>query len=258
MPSFCAGFIRNGEIKNSVAHSVYYRVKTELDTLAVKVSAMKAKGGINYIAFLSKVKISREDVLLEVEKTTKKSVIAFEIEYKKVGVLCEEGRVLDYILDNAPLYAKSHNLPCIMVNNTKGNKLYLHNITADKKNSKYQFATYSFLVVCILLVGLTFFYYTTELDTKNTQRQSLETQYKALVKENFDKAKTQIASIQFVEKLNRIEEVCYHNNININKVYMMDQKVCMSLSSKLKAEHLDIFKFVKSNEDEVIYCSEKI
>jgi hypothetical protein len=260
MPSFCAGFIKSVEIKGSISNSVYYRVKKELDSQAIKVSAQKTNGGVNYIAFLSKTKLIQENVLRAVGKIKTKSVVVFELDYKKVGVVCENGKVIDYILDGAVMYAKSNKLKAYLVSNTKGNRLYTHNITKDKKKSKYAFATYTFLVTSIILVALSGYYYTKELDINIKNRTALHNQYVKLVRENFDKSMLKVKNIDFVQNLNKIEEFCYQNSITLNKVFVNNNQLCISLSGAVGDSVMGTFKVKKSDNrtKEVIYCSEKI
>jgi hypothetical protein len=260
MPSFCAGYIRNSQIKKSIANSVYERVKKELDSQAVKVSAQKSMGGVNYIAFLSKTKLIQENVLRAVAKVKKKSVIVFELDYKKVGVVCENGKVLDYILDGAVMYAKSNKLKAYLVTNTKGNKLYSYNITKDETKSKYSFATYTFLVTSIILVALSGYYYTKELDINIRNQGTLHRQYVKLVKENFDKSLLKVENIDFVTNLNKIEDFCYKNGLSLNRVFVDNKELCISVNGAIGDSIMGSFKVKNSDtrSKEVVYCSEKI
>lgn len=258
MASFCAGFIKHIDTKGDVSKAVYKKVTQELDSYGVKVSAVKTRDGYNYIAFLTKTKIIKENVLPTVAKITNKSIVVFEVDYKQVGVICENGKIIDYILDEVTLYAKSNDLAIHEVSNTKGNDLVFYNIAKDKRDSRYSFTFLTFVITAITIVSLGFFYYTNALEINLQKKDNLEKQYINLVKLNFDKTSHEIRNPNFSEKISKIEDLCVANNIRLRNIEYKDKMFCISFKDKIDEKVLHGFKLHQNNPNEVVYCSEKI
>ena len=99
MAIFTAGSIPLTSDINRIREEVYAIGRRELDSSAIKVSLRKCANGINYVAFLPKVKLYYENILKTAASLSERSVVVFELEYKSVGVICEGESIVDYILD---------------------------------------------------------------------------------------------------------------------------------------------------------------
>ncbi|MEA1955299.1 MAG: hypothetical protein U9N02_02255 [Campylobacterota bacterium] len=136
MAIFTAGCIEQTNDARKIRNNVYKLARHDLDSPAMKISVRKSQTCINFIAFLPKDNIIQENILKKVSECEKRTVVIFELDYKFVGVVCEYGRIIDYILDKPKEFAFERGYKSIFVDNANGIKLVLFNLDSIDREAK--------------------------------------------------------------------------------------------------------------------------
>lgn len=226
MAIFTAGCLNLTSDIDKIRAQVYRYARSDLDSTAVKVSLRKHADGINYIAFLPKEKLMYENVLLLASKNTGKSIIIFELDYKQVGVVLEDQKIIDYILDKPEEFAKERNYETIYADNTKGDKLVSLNLDKDRKDTW----TGSFLLACTVIITSVLFYagydYLNSTELNLTNRDTLVTEYKQLIQTNVKASIAMTTKVDMVGELEKIEKITQASGSTLQQISYQDDSLC--------------------------------
>jgi uncharacterized membrane protein YciS (DUF1049 family) len=258
---FTAGHIESTNIKN-LNLDVYNIVKEELDSTSVKISTKKTKHGVNYVAFLIKADVQKESILTEVEKTTTKTIITFELEYKSYGVICENGLIIDYLIDNPNEYAIANDINTKEISNKTGHFLVKYNLLKEKNSFRLSvLLLVSFVIIFIITLILAFFYIKDYSQTINKKTQIIN-QYQSTISQNFNMIKSLKSDISIPEILNEVEEVCKELNILLINIKSNNNNISIEFENKnqeeLEKRLSKNYKFIKQTQKGLIYSYEKL
>lgn len=264
MAIFTAGCIELTTDIRKIRNSVYALAKHDLDSPAMKVSVRKSNTCINFIAFLPKDKINKENILKKVSECKENSVIVFELDYKNVGIVCKDNRIVDYILDKPEEFAKERSYNVEFVDNSNGVELVSFNLDNHSRETKAGFISLgftAFLTTAIFFSGYTYMQgIQINKDTKNT----LIEQYKKIVQKEFDTASLITNKVDIVEALDDIERLTKETHATLRQVQYEENNFCVEVKT------LQITPFIamlpqntiikqKDNEKDIVkYCYEKI
>lgn len=264
MAIFTAGSIPlTGDI-NRIREQVYAQGRQDLDSSAIKVSLRKYANGINYIAFLPKVKLYYENILTMVSKVQERSVVIFELEYKLVGVVCEAGNIIDYILDKPEEYAKEYGYSILAADNSKGAKLVYLNLDQQRKETWMG----TFLLLCTVFLTTLIFYigydHLKEIPILRLDKEQVVKEYHSLLKTQTDATAEMTKKVDMLQDLEQIESLTRETGSQLRQVQYQNKNICV----EIKTEHLETFlpklppdaTIQKENDSEGIvqYCYEKI
>jgi hypothetical protein len=203
MAIFTAGSIEFISDNAKIREQVYTLARTDLDSPAVKVSLRKHSGGINYVAFLPKEKLVCENILPIASKNQGKNIIVFELDYKNVGVVLEDDKIVDYILDRPEEFATERGYGTLYADNLKGDKLVSLNLDKERRETRIG----SFLIACTVVVVSGILYagygYLNATEISMTNRDVLQQEYKKLVTEN---CQTSFAITKKVDIVHELEK----------------------------------------------------
>lgn len=264
MAIFTAGSIPLTSDINRIREQVYARGRQDLDSSAIKVSLRKSEKEINYVAFLPKAKLYYENILAMAAKVQERSVVVFELEYKPVGVICEEGSIIDYILDKPEEYAKERGYGIVSADNRKGAKLVSLNLDRQRKETWMG----TFLLLCTVLLTTLIFYvgydHLKKTPILRSDKEQMLKEYHALLKARFDATSQITKKVDVLEVLENAEKITRDTHSQLRQVAFKDENLCVEIKteninfllSKLPAQAT----VQKENEPEGIvqYCYEKI
>lgn len=264
MAIFTAGSIPLTSDMNRIREYVYAQGRHDLDSSAIKVSLRQYANGINYIAFLPKVKLYYENILLMVSKVQERSVVVFELEYKLVGVICESGNIVDYILDKPEEYAKERGYSIVPADNTKGAKLVSLNLDQQRKETWMG----SFLLLSTVCLTTFMFYigydHLKEIPLLRFDKKELITQYHETLKTQKEQTAQMTKKVDMVQALDTIEHLMQDTHSQLRNVAYTGSTLCVEVKtedmSTLLAKLPVDTTVQKQNELEgsVQYCYEKI
>ncbi len=264
MAIFTAGSLDFTNDIDNIRAQVYRYARSDLDSTAVKVSLRKHAEGINYIAFLPKEKLEYENILSLASKNQGRSVIIFELDYKNVGVVLEEQKIIDYILDRPEEFAKERGYEVLYADNTKGDKLVSLNLDKERKDTWVG----SFLLACTVVVISGILYagygYLNATELNLTNRDVLVKEYKQLVSENCQTSFAMTKKVDIVRELEKIEEMTKSTESTLQQISYRDDSLC----AEVVTPNLNAFVRLLPPEAEIIkedvaqgivqYCNEKI
>lgn len=264
MAIFTAGSIPLTNDINRIRDQVYAQGRHDLDSSAIKVSLRKYANGINYIAFLPKVKLYYENILIIVSKVQERSVVVFELEYKLVGVICEAGNIIDYILDKPEEYAKECGYAIVSADNSKGAKLVSLNLDQQRKETWMG----TFLLLCTICLTSLIFYvgydHLEKIPLLRMDKEQMVKEYHELLKTQTDKTFQMTKKVDMLKELEQVENMTRETHSQLRQIEYKDNSLCVeikteSMNSLLSKLPFDI-SIQKENEPEGIvqYCYEKI
>lgn len=226
MAIFTAGCLNLTSDINKIRAQVYKCARTDLDSTAIKVSLRKHTDGINYVAFLPKEKLIYENILLLASKNSGKSIIIFELDYKQVGVVLEDHKIIDYILDKPEEFAKERSYETIYADNTKGDKLVSLNLDKDRKDTW----TGSVLLACTVIITSVLFYagydYLNSTQLNITNRDTLVTEYKQLITQNCKVSLAMTKKVDMVGELEKIEKMTQASGSTLQQISYQNDSLC--------------------------------
>lgn len=226
MAIFTAGCLSLTSDIDKIRMQVYRYARADLDSTAIKVSLRKHAEGINYVAFLPKEKLVYENILLLASKNSGKSIIIFELDYKQVGVVLEDQKIVDYILDKPEEFAKERSYETIYADNTKGDKLVSLNLDKDRKDTW----TGSFLLGCTVIITAVLFYagydYLNKTELNLTNRDTLVQEYKQLVKTNYTTSFAMTKKVDMVGELEKIEKITQSSGSTLQHISYQNNSLC--------------------------------
>ena len=249
---------------NTIRTQVYAHARKDLDSAAVKISLRKHPEGINYIAFLPKEKLVYENILSLASKNQGKNVIVFELDYKNVGVVVEDQKVVDYILDKPEEFAKERGYETLYADNTKGDKLV--SINLDKERQETWMG--SFLIACTVVITSGILYagygYLNATEINLTNRDVLVKEYKQLVTKNCQTSLAMTKKVDIVHELEKIEEMTKSTESTLQQISYQNDSLC----AEVVTPNLNAFVRLLPPEANIIkedvaqgivqYCNEKI
>lgn len=264
MAIFTAGSLEFSRNVNNIRTQVYTLARNDLDSAAIKISLRKHPEGINYIAFLPKEKLVYENILALASKNQGKSVIIFELEYKNVGVVLEDQKIIDYILDRPEDFAKERGYECLYADNTKGEKLVSLNLDKERNDTWIG----SFLIACTVVLTSGILYagygYLNATEINLTNRDTLKQEYKNLVETNIKTSIAMTKKVDIVQELEKIEKMTKETESTLQQISYRDDSLC----AEVVTPNLNAFVRLLPPEAEIIkedvaqgivqYCNEKI
>lgn len=264
MAIFTAGSIPLTSDIQRIRNEVYAISRRELDSSAIKVSLRKCADGINYVAFLPKAKLYYENILKTVSTLSERSVVVFELEYKQVGVICEEEKIVDYILDKPEEYAKEFGYSLAYVDNSKGTKLVSLNL--DQHRREMWMGT--FLLLCTVFVTTLIFYvgydYLKAIPLMKKEKMHTQQEYEAMLKEQRQKISMMTKKVDLLGELESIEKITRNSGSYLRQVSYENGKTCVEIKAedleKIRPQLPDGASIIKEDAEEgsVQYCYEKI
>lgn len=264
MAIFTAGSLSFNSDINNIRMQVYRNARMDLDSNAVKVSLRKHTDGINYIAFLPKEKLVYENVLSMASKNQGKSVIIFELDYKNVGVVLEDDKIIDYILDKPEEFAKERSYETLFADNIKGDKLVSLNLDKERQDTWLG----SFLITCAVVLTSAILYagygYLTKTEMNVTNRDALVKEYKQLVTKNCQTSFAMTKKVDIVQELEKIEKMTKSTESTLQQISYQNDSLC----AEVVTPNLNAFVRLLPPEAEILkedvaqgivqYCNEKI
>lgn len=264
MAIFTAGCIESTNNSNQIRDRIYELARHDLDSPAMKISVRKSSTCINFIAFLPKDKIIQENILKKVSECENRTVIIFELDYKYVGVLCEYKRIIDYILDKPKEFAGERGYDTTFVDNADGVKLVSFNLDKTNRSAKAGFISLGFTILLTTTIFSSGFYYMQDTKINTGNKESLTSQYKTIVRNEFKKSEKIVEKIDIVAALEDIEHITKETKSILSQMKYNKNSICV----KIQAKEIDIFinklpKNIKiQNKDyekgTVNYCYETI
>jgi len=264
MAIFTAGCLNLTSDIDKIRAQVYHFARKDLDSIAVKVSLRKHSEGINYIAFLPKERLVYENVLLLASKNSGKSIIIFELDYKQVGVVVEDQKIVDYILDKPEEFAKERGYETVYADNVKGDKLVSINLDKDRKETWIG----SVLLACTIIITSVIFYfgydYLEHTELNLTNRDTLVQEYRQLVKTNCKTSFAITKKVDIVKELEKLEKMTQSTESTLQQISYQNDSLC----AEVVTPNLNAFvgllppeaKIIKEDAAQGIvqYCNEKI
>jgi len=264
MAIFTAGCIPQTDKPREIRDSVYKLAKHDLDSPAMKISVRKSPTCINFIAFLPKDAIEQENILKKVSECKNDSVIIFELDYKKVGVVCKDKRIIDYILDKPEEFAQERGLKTVFVDNSNGVKLVSFNLDSNARETKAGFLSLSFTALLTTSIFFSGYQYMKDIQINKTKQNSLVKQYKEIIKKEFSKTIHITKKVDIVNILEDVEKLTKQTNSTLKQVKFNEGNFCV----EVKTPQIDSFlamlpknisiKQSDLKKDIVQYCYEKI
>jgi hypothetical protein len=264
MAIFTAGSLSLTNDIDNIRAQVYRYARSDLDSAAVKISLRKHSEGINYIAFLPKEKLVYENILLLASKSQGKCVIIFELDYKDVGVVVEDQKIIDYILDKPEEFAKERGYETQYADNIKGDKLVSINLDKERKDTWVG----SFLIGCSIVLTSAILYagygYLNKTELNLTNRDALVNEYKQLVTKNCQTSFAMTKKVDIVHELEKIEEMTKSTESTLQQISYQNDSLC----AEVVTPNLNAFVRLLPPEANIIkedvaqgivqYCNEKI
>jgi len=264
MAIFTAGSLYFSSDINNIRMQVYRNARMDLDSAAVKVSLRKHAEGINYIAFLPKEKLVYENILSMASKNQGKSVIIFELDYKNVGVVLDDNKIIDYILDKPEEFATERGYGTLYADNAKGDKLISLNLDKERQDTwvgSFLLASTIVVISGILYAGYSYLN-TTEINLTN--RDALVKEYKQLVTKNCQTSFAMTKKVDIVHELDKIEEMTKSTESTLQQISYQNDSLC----AEVVTPNLNAFVRLLPPEANIIkedvaqgivqYCNEKI
>ncbi|MDO9056446.1 MAG: hypothetical protein Q7U69_07830 [Sulfuricurvum sp.] len=264
MAIFTAGSLDFSSDISNIRAQIYRYARSDLDSTAVKVSLRKHSNGINYIAFLPKEKLVYENVLSLASKNQGNSVIIFELDYKNVGVVVEDDKIIDYILDKPEEFATERSYGTLYADNTKGDKLVSLNLDKERQDTWIG----SFLLACTIVITSGILYagygYLNATEINLTNRDVLVKEYKELVTKNCQTSFAMTKKVDIVHELEKVEQMTKETESTLQQISYQNDSLC----AEVVTPNLNAFVRLLPPEAKIIkedvalgivqYCNEKI
>ncbi len=264
MAIFTAGCIEKTDNITKIRNSVYDIAKHDLDSPAMKISVRKTPTCINFIAFLPKDKIKKESILKTVSQCEIRTVVVFELDYKFVGVVCEYGRIIDYILDKPKEFAKERGYETIFVDNAKGVDLVMFNLDNINREAKAGFVSLGFTILLTSTIFFSGYAHLKDTQIHKGNKEELVEQYRALVKKEFEVSKKIVQKVDMVSALDDIERLMQQSGSNLEQFKYDKNNFCVKVRTPQIEPLIRLLpKNMKIVEKDTIdgtleYCYEKI
>lgn len=263
MAIFSAGFVEYSSSTKKLKNKIYEKAKTDLDSGAIKIATKGGKGYVNYIAFLPREKIQKTNILQLAHNLEGKNVIVFELDYSQVGVICEDGTVIDYILDKPQIFAKERGYEIKFADNFKGQKLQPINLQKQKTET---FVTLFLLIFFIISISVGFyggFEYVNKYKTYEVKKAVLQKEYEAIAQNNLQKALQKVQKVDSVKILNDVENITKQTATRLKQFSFNENKFCVMLllndNSNLDNYDFSKMQIIDTKEKQTFgYCYEKI
>lgn len=263
MAVFSAGFVEYHKDKKSLRKLIYEKAKSELDSSAMKIATKGGKGFVNFIAFLPKERIKQQNILELAQNLQGKNVIVFELDYKQVGVICEDGMIIDYILDKPQIFAKERGYEVVFASNVKGQ--VLKPINLQKQKLETYFSVTLFLFFTLFLTGGAYggYEYFNKHKTYEVKKQQLEKEYELIVEKNLKDALQRIEKVDSVKVLEDVEKVTKITKTRLKQLSFQKEKFCVQLlltdESSVQSYDFSRYEVLKFEAKDIFgYCYEKI
>lgn len=231
MAIFTAGCIESTNSSKKIRDSVYELAKHDLDSPAMKISVRKSPTCINFIAFLPKDRIKQENILKKVSECEARTVIIFELDYKHVGVVCEYGRITDYILDKPKEFALERGYETAFVDNADGVKLVSFNLDENNRRAKAGFLSLGFTILLTTTIFYSGFYYMENTDINKGNKESLVEEYKTIVKKEFEKSEKIVQKVDLVNVLEDVEKLTQATHAALRQITYSEKKICVEVKT---------------------------
>lgn len=231
MAIFTAGCIELTNNSAKIRNRVYELAKHDLDSPAMKISVRKSPTCINFIAFLPKDKIKQENILKKVSECQNKTVVIFELDYKHVGIVCEYGRIIDYILDKPKEFALERGYESHFVDNAQGVKLVYFNLDENNRRAKAGFASLGFTMLLTSAIFYSGFYYMKETNINKNNKEQLVAEYKNTVKKEFEKSEKIVHKVDIVSALEDIEKLTQATSATLRQVKYDGKNICVEVQA---------------------------
>lgn len=264
MAIFTAGCIKQTDDPRKIRNNIYELARHDLDSSAMKISVRKSPTCINFIAFLPKDNIIQENILKKVSECENDCVVIFELDYKIVGVVCKEKRIIDYILDKPKEFARERGLQTILVDNSNGVKLVSFNLDSNARETKAGFFSLGFTALLTTAIFFSGYEYMKDIQINKNTKESLVKQYKKLVKEKFNNASFMTKKVDIVEALEDVEKLTKATDATLRQVQYAENRFCVEVQTLQMKPFLAMLPentFIKhkdTTKDIVQYCYEKI
>jgi hypothetical protein len=264
MAIFTAGCIESTGKAKEIRNRVYELAKNDLDSPAMKVSVRQSPTCINFIAFLPKDKIVKENILKKVSECQKRTVIIFELDYKHVGVICEYSRIIDYILDKPKEFAQERSYEIVYADNSDGVELVSFNLDSINREAKAGFISLGFTILLTSTIFFSGYAYMQETKINNGNKDDLAKQYKALVKKEFEKSEKIVKKVDMLGALEDVERLTKETHATLQHIEYSENNFCVKVKTlqmepflvklplKAKIKQTDTVNGI------VEYCYEKI
>jgi len=264
MAIFTAGCIPQTSKAREIRDNVYKLAKHDLDSSAMKISVRKSPTCINFIAFLPKDSIEKENILKKVSECEEDSVIIFELDYKKVAVVCKDKKIIDYILDKPEEFAKDRGLKTVFVDNAKGVKLVSFNLDSDARETKAGFLSLGFTAILTSAIFFSGYQYMLDIKVNKAKQLTLVKQYKNIIKKEFSKTKNITKKVDIVSMLEKVETLTKQTNSTLQQIKYDEGSFCVEVKTPqintllaMLPKNISI-KQSDLKKDIVQYCYEKI
>jgi hypothetical protein len=231
MAIFTAGCIESTSNSKKIRSDVYTLAKQDLDSPGMKISVRKSPTCINYIAFLPKEKLSQENILKAVSESIKPTVVIFELDYKQVGVVCENSRIIDYILDKPEDFALERGYATRIVDNSKGVKLVFFNLNQDNRETWAGSISLGFTIVLTSVIFYSGYFYMKDIPVSKVDKKTLVEQYKRIVKKEFARTETAVGKVDMVDVLEDIEKLMQATNSTLRQVKYDKKKYLVEVNT---------------------------
>lgn len=223
MAIFTAGCIELTRDSKKIRNNVYALAKNDLDSPGMKISVRKSSTCINYIAFLPREKITKENILKAVSECFKTTVVMFELDYKQMGVVCEKGRIIDYILDKPQEFAIERSYETVLVDNMNGVELVSFNLSQNNREIWAGSLSLGFTILLTSIIFYSGYFYMQDIPISKVDKETLAQQYKTIVAKEFDRSKEAVSKVDIVYALEDIEKLMQATNSTLLQVKYDDK-----------------------------------
>ncbi len=264
MAIFTAGCIESTQNIQKIRNSIYELAKHDLDSPAMRISVRKTPTCINYIAFLPKDKMLRENILKTVSRCDDRTVVIFELDYKHVGIICESQRIEDYILDRPEEFAQERGYETRFADNVDGVKLVSFNLDKNGREAQAGWVSLGFTILLTTVLFYSGYHYMKDIPINKGNQDSLSQQYKRIVKKEFSRSEKLTRKVDMVKMLEDIERLTKATQATLQQVKYDKQDFCV----EVKTAQIETFvamlpenakiKHRNSASGIVQYCYEKI
>ena len=264
MAIFTAGCIPQTNKAREIRDNVYKLAKHDLDSPAMKISVRKSPTCINFIAFLPKDSIEQENILKTVSECQDRTVINFELDYKFVGVVCEYGRIIDYILDKPQEFAKERTYKTIFIDNSSGVKLVSFNLDSLDREAKAGFISLGFTILLTSVIFFSGYAHLQETQLNRGNKKELVQQYRDMIKKEFKTSKEIVKKVNIVQALEDTERLMQQSGSNLEQFIYSDKRYCVKVKTpqiepllRMLPRNMEL-KGIDRLNGKVNYCYEEI
>jgi len=264
MAIFTAGCIKQTNDAREIRDNVYKLARHDLDSPAMKISVRKSPTCINFIAFLPKDGISKENILKKVSECDDRTVLIFELDYKHVGVVCEYGRIIDYILDKPKEFAYERGYKTIFIDNSNGVKLVSFNLDSLNREAKAGFISLGFTILLTSAIFFSGYAHLQETKINRGNKETLVKQYREMVKKEFQTSKEIVKKVNMVDALEDTERLMQRSASILEQFQYINKTFCVKVKTpqiepllRMLPRTMNIQEIDRIN-GKISYCYEKI